>query len=147
MAAEWERPEDEHTESVELNLTSLVDVMLVLLIIFMVSTSAMVDKEREDDAAKGQVELQLPSGRAATDQPSKREVVVQIDADGNLFQDGTATEWKSLSQNLLDRLPQEPELQVRIDADQRLPVQRAVEVLEDLQALGIRNVGLGTQKK
>jgi biopolymer transport protein ExbD len=147
MSGGWDRPEEDHQEGVELNLTSLVDVMLVLLIIFMVSTSAMVDKDREDDAARGQVELQLPSGRSPTDQPSKREVVVQIDADGNLFQDGAATEWKSLSASLLGRLPAEPELQVRIDADQRLPVQRAVEVLEDLQALGIRNVGLGTQKK
>jgi biopolymer transport protein ExbD len=46
---------------------------------------------------------------------------------------------------LVEKLGKDGQLQVRVDADQRLPVQKAVEVLEQLQSLGIQNVGLGTQ--
>lgn len=142
---EWDqRPEDDAPETVELNLTSLVDVVMVLLVIFMVSTSAVIDHDRLASAT-GQVELQLPSGQMPASDTPRGEVVVQIDADGSLYQNGVATEWRSMAKELADRMAKDPELQVRVDADQRLPVQKAVEVLENLQNLGIRNVGLGTK--
>lgn len=137
-------PEFDSGESVDLNLTSLIDVVLVLLVVFMVSTSAIVDRDRQEHA-QGQVELQLPTGATPADNAKHSEVTVQINADGQLFVGGQATEWRSLSKDLVEKLGKDGQLQVRVDADQRLPVQKAVEVLEQLQSLGIQNVGLGTQ--
>lgn len=144
---DWgEQPELDQGESVELNLTSLVDVVLVLLVVFMVSTSAIVDRDRLQQS-QGQVDLQLPTGSAPNTLAAHAEVTLQVDADGQLFVGGQPTEWRSLSKDLAEKLSKDAELQVRVDADQRLPVQRAVEVLEHLQSLGIHNVGLGTKGK
>ncbi len=144
---DWgESPELDAGEAVELNLTSLVDVVLVLLVTFMVSTSAIVDRDRAQQA-QGQVDLQLPTGSTPTTQVAHAEVTVQVDADGQLFVSGQPTEWRSLTKDLVEKLAKDGELQVRVDADQRLPVQKAVEVLEQLQGLGIHNVGLGTKGK
>lgn len=147
MSGNWgDEGEFEPPEQIDLNLTSLVDVVLVLLVTFMVSTSAVVERERLQQAA-GQVDLQLPTGSAPTNASPPTEVTVQVDADGQLFVAGQATEWRSLSKDLAEKLGKDGELQVRVDADQRLPVQKAVEVLEQLQSLGIKNVGLGTKGK
>lgn len=147
MAADWGPEPDDAHDVVDLNLTSLVDVVLVLLVVFMVSTSAIVDRDRLAHA-EGKVDLQLPSGRERhTDLRPPEEVEVQVDVDGNLALGGATIAWADLLGKLGDKLGRDPNLHVRIDADQRLPVQKAVEVLERLQNLGIKNVGLGTQGK
>ncbi len=147
MAASWgDEGEFEPPEQIDLNLTSLVDVVLVLLVTFMVSTTAIAERDRLQQAA-GEVQLQLPTGSAPSDSTPPTEVTVQVDADGQLFLAGQPTEWRSLSQDLVAKLAKDANLQVRVDADQRLPVQKAVEVLERLQGLGIQRVGLGTQGK
>ena len=144
---DWgEHPESDTPETVELNLTSLVDVVLVLLIIFMVATSAVADRDKAE-AASGVVDLQLPTGSVPADGKPHGEVVVQINADGALFQDGKATDPRSLDQQLVERLAKEPDLQVRVDADQKLNYQKLAEVLAQLQTLGVRNVSLGMGKK
>jgi biopolymer transport protein ExbD len=143
---DWDdRPELDTPENVELNLTSLIDVVLVLLIVFMVSAGVYVESGRAD--AGTQVELQLPSGSSVTDQPPKSEMVVQINADGLLFQNGAATEWRSMTKELADRLGREPDLQVRVEADERLSYSKVMETILELQSLGVRNIGLGTRSQ
>jgi biopolymer transport protein ExbD len=134
----------EEPESVELNLTALIDVMMVLLIVFLVSASVVVETTRAD-SAQGVIELALPTGQMPSTAQVPSEIAVQIDTDGALFENGKATDWRTLAQSLATRLAKDPELQVRVDSDQRLPVQRLVELIADLQALGVRNVGLGTK--
>lgn len=144
---DWgEHPENDMPESVELNLTSLVDVVLVLLIIFMVSTAVVAEKGKPENAA-GVVDLQLPTGKVPTEAQPKGEVVVQINADGALFQNGAATDEKTLQKDLVERLTKEPDLQVRVDADQKLSYQRLAELLSELQSLGVHNVSLGMGSK
>jgi len=145
VAPDWGGEPDESSEVVDLNMTSLVDVVLVLLVVFMVSTSAIVDRDRLAHA-EGRVDLQLPTGsQQRTDKRPSAEVSLQVNSDGLLFVDGAPTDWNALRKDLIDRLGKDAELQVRVDADQRLPVSKAVEVLDQLQNLGIRNVGLGTK--
>ncbi len=133
-------------ETVELNLTSLVDVVLVLLIIFMVSTAAVVEKDKSDRAA-GVVDLTLPTGKVPTEGSPKGQVVVQINADGALFRDSNATDLHALEKDLVEQLAKQPELTVRVDADHKLSYQRLAEILADLQSLGIKNVSLGMGAK
>lgn len=145
--SDWgEHPESDTPETVELNLTSLVDVVLVLLIIFMVATSAVADHDKSD-ATAGVVDLQLPTGSLAADGKPHGEVVVQLDADGSLFEDGKATDPRTLDKSIVERLAKDPDLQVRVDADQKLNYQRLAEVLAQLQSLGVRNVSLGMGRK
>ncbi len=147
MAPDWGSEPEDQSEVVDLNLTSLVDVVLVLLVVFMVSTSAIVDRDRLAHA-EGRVDLQLPAGnQLPSDRKPAGELSLQIDSDGLLFVDGAPTDWQALRKDLVERLGKDADLQVRVDADQRLPVSKAVEVLDQLQNLGIRNVGLGTKAK
>ncbi len=139
-----EHPESDIPETVELNLTSLVDVVLVLLVVFMVSSAVMVDKGKSDSPA-GVVDLQLPTGKTASNEAPPPEVVVQINADGALFQAGSATEWRSMAKDLAERMAKQPELQVRLEADERLPYQKVMDVILELQSLGIHNIGLATK--
>lgn len=141
----WGEGQELESEQVELNLTSLVDVVFALLIVFMVSSAAMVEQGRAD-AAGGQIELSLPTGQAQNVDPAKAELVVTVDVDGSLYQDGRATDTRTLAKEVATRLGKQPDLQVRIEADQKLTYQRVMDVIGELQQLGVRNVGLATRK-
>ena len=130
----------------ELNLTSLVDVVFALLVVFMVSSAAMVEEGRTD-AASGQIELALPTGSNSLNQAPPGEMVLQVDVDGSLFMAGKATDAKSLADDVMKRLATTPDLQVRIEAHSKLSYQRVMDVIAKLQGLGVRNVGLATRDK
>ncbi|MCB9739894.1 MAG: biopolymer transporter ExbD [Deltaproteobacteria bacterium] len=132
-------------EGVELNLTSLVDVVFALLIVFMVSSAAMVEQGRAD-AAGGEIELSLPSGSASTAEAPPGEVVVSVDRQGNLYEAGEPTDSKALASRIAAQVGKNPNLQVRIEADEKLTYERVMEVISDLQKLGVRNVGLATRR-
>jgi biopolymer transport protein TolR len=150
MAGESRRPwPDELSaiddERVDLNLTSLVDVVFALLIVFMVSSAALYDDGHADRVA-GEVELSLPSGSTAVaDVQPAGEFALQVDANGNLFHAGEATDRRDLRARLATKLAKDPELQVRIEADQGLTYQQVMDVIAELQEMGVRNVGLGTR--
>ncbi len=142
---DWgERPELEAGTQVDLNLTSLVDVVFALLIVFMVSSAAMIEQGRVD-AATGQVELALPAGQTSESKAPSSELVVQIDSDGNMFEGGAAMDRRSLSVRVLEKLKGAPDLQVRVEADQKLTYERVMALIERLQELGVKNVGLATR--
>ena len=140
-------PEDSELEGgdVDLNLTSLVDVVFALLIVFMVSSAAIIEQGR-NDAAAGQIDLALPTGQTKSAPKSGAEVVVQVDADGNLFTQGKPTDRKTLATDVLSKLAADPTLQVRIEADNKLPYQRVMDVIGHLHDIGVRNVGLATRQ-
>jgi len=129
---------------VQLNLTSLVDVVFALLIVFMVSSAAFIEQGR-NDAAASQIDLALPTGHTKADKTPAGEVVVQVDSDGNLFADGKATDKRSLTADVLERLAKNPKLQVRIEADSKLTYQRVMDIIAHLHDIGVRNVGLATR--
>lgn len=135
----------EDGEGVDLNLTSLVDVVLVLLIIFMVSTAAVVTDQGtgKDAEAEASLELQLPAGMLPSEQPAGRDLVVKMTKDGALFTEGTATDPQTLTDDVVERLIKEPDLQVRIEADQELKYLQVADLLAKLQGLGVKNVSLG----
>ena len=143
---DWgDRPEAGSSQAVELNLTPLVDVVFALLIIFMVSSAAMIEDGRMDVAA-GQVDLALPSGETKPSPQDTTELIVQVDADGNLFEAGDAMDRTTLARTIVERIANEPSLHVRIEADRALPYQQVMELITHLQSIGVRNVGLATRE-
>lgn len=143
--SKWPDQIDLEDTGVDLNLTSLVDVVFALLIVFMVSSAAMIEQGRNDSAA-GQIDLALPTGDTKAASKPAGEVVVQVDADGNLYAKGERTDRKSLAADILERLTSEPNLQVRIEADNKLAYQRVMDVIGYLHDVGVRNVGLATRQ-
>jgi biopolymer transport protein ExbD len=115
-----------------INMTPLVDIMLVLLIVFMVATQAV-------DSAS--IPVQLPNAsNASTSQPSA--VVVSIDPAGTVRIDGRLSDRVGLRQFLSNAVRSDSSLQVVLAADERLPYARVVTVLDDVRGSGVAHYAL-----
>lgn len=115
-----------------INMTPMVDVMLVLLIIFMLVTQAV-------DSAS--VPVKLPkAANAATSAPSA--VLVSLDASGTMRVDGRASDRPGLRQFLSHRAKRDTALQVVLAADERLAYAKVVQVLDDIRGAGVSRYAL-----
>jgi len=125
----------------EINITPLTDVILVLLIIFMVSSSAMVDAIRE-----GKLDVNLPKATTEGAKPAEEATLpIGILADGRLVIDGKALSDQDFMGELEQIHHSKPNQMILVDADGSVQHRRVVEVLETLRKVGFNNVGIGTQ--
>jgi len=115
-----------------INMTPLVDIMLVLLIIFLLVTQAV------DSAA---IPVKLPvASKAQSSTP--QAVLVGLDLTGNLRVDGRPYDRPGLRQFLSARTRRDTTVQVVLAADERLPYARVMEVLDDVRGAGVRHYAL-----
>lgn len=96
--------EDDDAIFTEINITPLTDIFLVLLIIFMVVSSSMVEAEKASSQTKGlqserALQVQTPQGTGDSTLVPK-DVVVSILPDGTLFVDSDEVTMDSLSEKL-----------------------------------------------
>ncbi|MBK8802981.1 MAG: biopolymer transporter ExbD [Fibrobacteres bacterium] len=115
-----------------INMTPLVDIMLVLLIIFLLVTQAV------DSAA---VPIRLPSAsKAQSSAPAS--VLVSLDPSGIVRLDGRAFDRPGLRRILSDLSRRDTGLQVVLAADERLPYAKVMAVLDDVRGAGVRRYAL-----
>src|SRR5215471_20756929 len=95
-----------------INVTPMVDVMLVLLIIFMVITP-MLQKGQSVDLAKTNNPIQMP------DADKEDAVIVAVMRDGKVFLDTELVTADVLTQKVKDRVASRPNKQVFVKADAR----------------------------
>ena len=122
----------------EINVTPLVDVMLVLLIVFMVTMPVMTH----------QIPMNLPT--VSEQAPTKQEkttdpFLVDIKDDGTYAVDGTPIAAKDLVSTLKTQLDKDPETVLAISADKASEHQALVTLLEAAQDAGLSRVGFTTQ--
>jgi biopolymer transport protein TolR len=119
----------------EINVTPLVDVMLVLLIIFMVTAPLLV----------AGVPIDLPESRAGALDQQAKPVQVAIDGDGNLTVDEAAVSQAALPA-LLARIAAEPQPEegrrIYLRADKGLDYGRVMRVMGELNRAGLNRVAL-----
>ncbi|RST29406.1 protein TolR [Sphingomonas ginkgonis] len=119
----------------EINVTPLVDVMLVLLIIFMVTAPLL---------ATG-VPVDLPQSRAAPLDQQAKPTQVSLDAQGRIFIDDAPVAEAALPQRLADlaAAPAPPEgRRVYLRADRSLDYGRVMRVMGELNRAGLNHVAL-----
>ncbi|MCP3144855.1 ExbD/TolR family protein [Pyxidicoccus xibeiensis] len=116
-----------------INVTPLVDIMLVLLIIFMV-TARLVDSPA--------VPLDLP--QASQSEDVQTVFAVSITADGRLFVDGVPMDDAVLKDRARQARAKDPELRAVIQADGAVPHRRVIAVLDQLKESGLTRVAFGT---
>ena len=121
----------------EINVTPMVDVMLVLLIIFMITAPLITHK----------IAIDLPQA-AAQKNPDKPDIVtLSVDGQGNMFwndQPVAPEEWKVRVRSAALKTPQ-PELHLR--AEKTTQYQKLAEVMADAQGAGMVKIGFVTNPR
>ncbi len=115
----------------EINMTPLVDVMLVLVVIFIITAPLLASTIR----------LDLPGTEAAKPTDAPRFVTVAIDASGGLFLNDRPVSAAELAQRLADSGRTQPDTEVQLRADQSVPYGRIVEVMGAAQKAGLNRIG------
>ena len=129
------------TEDPEINLTSLIDVVLLLVIFFMVSTSFTVD---------GRLRLQLPGASAKPEQRAAEAVIIAITADGTYSVNDRvlANATPATLRTALDRLVKSSggagKRQVTVRADGRATHQSVVMAMDVAGKAGFTQVNIAT---
>ena len=119
----------------EINVTPLVDVMLVLLIIFMVAAPLMTVG----------VPVQLPKTAAAKMSQPKQPVVVSIDAQGQPFLDKEPLAPDVIMPRLRSLAEQDPNQVVLVRGDRTVAYGRIMEIMGQVSAAGFSKVSLIAQ--
>ena len=120
----------------EINITPLTDIFLVLLIIFMVTTSIIANQGKQVD---------LPSAAVASAAPAG--VTVTVAADGEISVDGQVVALDGLRLVLEDALAAAREKVVILRGDRQVVLGRAVGILDLAQQAGATGIALATQRE
>ena len=123
----------------DINVTPMVDVMLVLLIIFMVITP-MLSKGVSVELAK----TRNPIAMQAADKSDA--IVVAVTRDGKTYLNTTQLPAEDLPPKVKDLLTNRLDKTVFIKADARSRYEKVVDVVDNLRAAGVDNVGLLTEQ-
>jgi biopolymer transport protein TolR len=122
----------------EINVTPLVDVMLVLLIIFMV-TAPLIQQG---------VEVNLPEARAKAVEAEEQKLVLSIKADKTLYlgtsEDAARIPYERLEEKLRANTRAMKDKELYLHADKALPYGFVVDVMATVQRAGVVNVGMIT---
>ena len=117
----------------EINVTPFVDVMLVLLIIFMVATPMMTQG----------LEVDLPQTKQVETLPGEVDhMILTVRRDGKIFLDEYAVEDLADLGGYLERLVKAKNKSLFLQADKEVPYGLVVEVMGEIKAAGIENLGV-----
>jgi len=120
-----------HTEVAQMNITPLVDVMLVLLVIFMVATPMVANR----------IDLRLQQTTDRTNVlPPPDRVALRVDGNGAFHLDGVALDRAALPLALRDLMQVEPRTVVQITANADADYQEFAWALAEAQRNGVRNI-------
>ncbi|HEX3381751.1 MAG TPA: biopolymer transporter ExbD [Paraburkholderia sp.] len=121
----------------EINMTPLVDVMLVLLIVFMVTIPVI----------RHAVKIDLPHASSQKEDTKPAQVTVSIDADGNVLWDSTRVDDAALAAKIAAVAQASPQPELHLDADRKVPYEKVAQVMSAAQAGGLTKIGFVTQPK
>ena len=120
----------------QINVTPLLDLAYVLLIIFIILTTATVQG----------IKVNLPKASAQPSLAANKTKAISITADGTIYLDTFPVTLPELENLLRQYKSQTPDLPVIIKADSSISYQRVVDVLDLVGRLEITQLGLVTQK-
>ena len=119
----------------DINMTPLIDVMLVLLVIFMITAPLMTTS----------LKLDLPKTEGARPSDSALFLAVAINEQGQLFVGDEAVSAELLLQRAREAAQRDPLTEVQLRADSRVPYGRVAELIGLVQDAGLSRVGFITE--
>lgn len=125
----------------EINVTPLVDIMLVLLIIFMLTSEAVSKK-----VVKPTIDVDLPTAASGEDKPGEPLSIV-VNKEGALFLNGKEIAEAKLREVVKQRVQAKGKgkTEAVLSADRRLSHGRIVGIIDALRVLGVENVAINTK--
>jgi biopolymer transport protein TolR len=115
----------------DINMTPLIDVMLVLLVIFMITAPLM----------SSSLKLDLPKSDAAMPSDSPQFIALALDSQGQLYFGDERLEADALAQRVADAARRNPQLEVQLRADKSVAYGRVAELIGIVQKAGLSRIG------
>ena len=119
----------------DINMTPLIDVMLVLLVIFMITAPLMSSSLR----------LDLPKSDAAQPNDAPQFVSVALDPQGKLYFGEEVVDAAAFESRIADAARKNPRTEVQLRADKGVPYGRVAEVIGVVQKAGLSRIGFVTE--
>ncbi|MBW8847170.1 MAG: biopolymer transporter ExbD [Burkholderiales bacterium] len=129
-----EKPEGSRPMS-DINMTPLIDVMMVLLVIFMIAAPLMTASLR----------LDLPKSEAATPSDAPSFVAVAITPDGKLHLGDDELDAKAFQQRITELGRANAQMEVQLRADRAVPYGQVAELIGWVQAAGLNRIAFVAQ--
>ncbi len=127
--------DDERGMMAQINVTPLVDVMLVLLVIFMVTAPMMQQG----------VQVNLPKANTKGLNAQEDTVIVSVDRSGRIFINKDEVPAGDLRQRLTDMFATRTKKEVFLKADAGVPYGEVVRAMADIKGAGIERLGMVTE--
>lgn len=121
---------------VQTPLTSLIDIVFLLLVYFLLTTNFMVDEG---------IDVKLPQADASRPQ-TRTEITVYVDGEGRAFLENTELSLGELFKRLQQLIGNAPDQMVLIKAERSVVLNKAVQVMDVAKAAGAGRLCLATEK-
>lgn len=119
----------------EINLTSMIDVMCILMSVFMVTAPMLTTG----------MSVNLPQGTKTAIEGSEKALDIAVDQKGNIYIGKDKVTMKTLKTKLTAMLKQNPNLTIVISGDTKTQYGKIIEVMASLKQAGFQRVGLKTE--
>jgi len=127
----------EETKNQDIDISPLIDVVFILLIFFMVSTTFIKD---------AQLEIERPSASSATP-ASTKSIRVNVDQQGNIYLGDSPVRSWMLQSRIREEMRKMTDKTVLVIADRRITAEKLVEVVDQCRLAGASNVGVITEQE
>jgi biopolymer transport protein TolR len=121
----------------DINMTPLVDVMLVLVVIFIITAPLMTSA----------IKLDLPKTEAAKPVATPKFVAIVVDKSGQIFLNDQVTSLTQLTESLTKTAQLSKDTEVQLRADEAVPYGKVVEIMGVAQKAGLNRIGFVTESK
>ena len=126
-------------DEAEINITPMLDIVFIMLIFFIVTTSLVKEKG---------LEVSMPSSSPPKEvRKNKGPIVVKIDANGNITMKGRLLERKAVEANLEREKAEKPDSPLIIAAHPDAETDALVTILDAAEAVGVGSVSVATTRK
>jgi biopolymer transport protein ExbD len=129
---------DDKSIMAEINMTPLIDIMLVLLIIFMVTSSVSLESG---------LDINLPTSKAETTKKESDAVVVSLDQQGNISIQGKNVpfEQEALQASITQALSESQTTVIVFEGDEKASIGKMVEIMDVAKKAGATQFAVATE--
>ena len=122
----------------EINITPMVDVMLVLLVVFIITAPLMTNA----------IKVNLPDTDVTVQiEEPKKPVVVSVDQEGRIYLDKDEYSLEVIESELASRKAQDPEIRLNLNADETVPYGTVAKLMVLIEKAGIQKLSFITEKQ